>query len=103
MREGQEHLGRGVHGHDDRVVVASSEPCTDLLDIVQTLSWTGSSRTIGHLVAIVAGLLQRLALIDKGIGLRVPRGQSLCIVACGPATFKLFAHFHNYYLLLKLV
>ena len=38
LRQGKEHLGRCVHGHHDRVVsVAGSQPCADLLDVVEAL------------------------------------------------------------------
>ena len=62
---------RGViHGHDHRVIIASPEPGTYLLNIIEALGGAGSSRPSNLLAVCTASdglLLHRLGLIYEGV------------------------------------
>ena len=69
LRERQKHLRGVIHGHDHRVIIASPEPCTYLLNIIEALGGAASSRPSNLLAVCTAsdGLLHRLGLIYEGV------------------------------------
>ena len=99
MAQGQEHLWRLIHGHDDWVVaVPCPQPRTDLLDIVQTLLWTTALRAdhgrIVHTVLLLLLLLHRVGLVRGKVLISGDASYRyvLIVVARRSATLEFFVH-----------